>query len=116
MSSQPIHPSFASKLDPEYTHFHNAHLQQIVSPHTIPWNPVTRNAVGMPGASPALPVGSTKDYSLSECNVRVFTPPGSAPQGGWPVFIFFHGGKGFSTDMHCNYRELTIWDRWLVLR
>ena len=114
MTTQPIHPSFVAKLDPEYIHFHNEHLQQIISPHTLPWNPVTRNAVSMPGASDALPVGSTKDYSLSECDVRVFTPPGAPPQDGWPVFIFFHGGKPIKQAK--GHHFLTISDRRVVLR
>lgn len=93
MTAQPLHPSIIPKLDPEYVEFHNRHLAQIVPPHTIPWDPVTRNAVMMPGTSDLLDVGSTKDIALSKCKIRVFAPPGSPPSKGWPVFLFFHGGE-----------------------
>ena len=87
MSAQPLHPSIIPKLDPEYVDFHNKHLAQIVSPHTIPWNSVTRNAVAMPGTSDPLDVGSTEDIALSKCNIRVFTPPSSRPSQGWPAYV-----------------------------
>jgi hypothetical protein len=120
MSAQPLHPSIIPKLDPEYVDFHNKHLAQIVPPHTIPWNSVTRNAVTMPGTSDPLDVRSTKDIALSKCKVRVFTPPGSRPSQGWPAyvvrssstapssqygirFIFYHGGDVL-LDMQPSYR------------
>lgn len=93
MSAQPLHPSVISKLDPEYVDFHNKHIAQIIPPHAVQWNPVTRNEVQMPGASEPLVVGSTKDITLVKCRIRVFTPPGSQPLTGWPLWIFFHGGK-----------------------
>ena len=93
MDGQPLHPAFVDKLDPEYVEFHNKHLAQIVPGHLIPWDPVSRNFAGpIPGCSPPLDVGATKDLSLSNCKMRVFTPKGSPPSGGWPVFVFFHGG------------------------
>jgi hypothetical protein len=98
MSAQPLHPSIIPRLDPEYVDFHNKHLAQIVPPHTYPWNPVTRNAVTMPGTSDPLPVGNTKDITLNKCEIRIFTPPGSPPAQGFPVFLFFHGGA-FARDI-----------------
>lgn len=32
----------------------------------------------------------------------VFTPPGSSPQDGWPVFIFFHGGGWSYGDINAE--------------
>ena len=93
MSGQPLHPDFIDKLDPEYVEFHNNHLAQIAQGHLIPWDSVSRNFAGpIPGCSPPLDVGTTKDLSLSNCKVRVFTPKGSSPSDGWPVFVFYHGG------------------------
>jgi acetyl esterase/lipase len=89
---QPIHPSIISKLDPEYVEFHNNTLQYITPPHTLPWDPALRNAPAVPGGSEPLKVGSTKDFNLSHTDFRAFTPEGQAPEKGWPVFIFFHGG------------------------
>lgn len=46
-----------------------------------------------------LDVGSTKDYAIRrretggpDVMVRVFTPEGEKPEGGWPVMVYFHGG------------------------
>jgi hypothetical protein len=103
MSAQPLHPSIIPKLDPEYVDFHNKYLTQIVPPHTIPWNPVTRNAVTMPGTSDPLNVGSTRDITLSRCKIRVFTPPCLRPSQGWPIFVFYHGGDA-SFKILINYQ------------
>ncbi|KAI0348587.1 hypothetical protein BDW22DRAFT_1319280 [Trametopsis cervina] len=89
---QPIHPELLPKLLPEYVEVHNrinAYNKQI---HEVPWNPDCRKAAPVQGGSTPLQVGSVKDYDLSHCQVRVFTPEGSAPSEGWPVFLFFHGG------------------------
>lgn len=37
-------------------------------------------------------VGKIEDIQLAGFDVRVFTPEGTAPEGGWPVFIYLHGG------------------------
>ena len=91
--TQPLHPSVVSKLDPEYVEFHNAYLQYVPLYHTVPWNPAFRNGVAVPGSSTPLTVGKEQSYDLSHTNFRAFTPPGEAPAKGWPLFIFFHGGK-----------------------
>ena len=90
---QPIHPSVISKLDPEYLQFHNKHLQYIIPPHTLPWDPSSRNAPAVPGSSEPLIVGKTRDYDLPNTKFRSFTPEGAAPSKGWPVLIYFHGGE-----------------------
>ena len=88
-----LHPSIISRLDPEYAAFHNEHLVHLPQVHELPWDPSIRNTSHVPGSSTPLPVGRVEDYHLSRCKVRVFTPEGSKPKRGWPVFIFFHGGK-----------------------
>jgi acetyl esterase/lipase len=90
---QPLHPSVLSKLDPEYVEFHTTTLQYIIPPHTLPWDPAIRNAPAVPGGSEPLPVAKTEDYDLKHTKFRSFTPHGTAPDAGWPVFIFFHGGE-----------------------
>ena len=95
---QPIHPDIAGKLLDEYAAFHNKHLAHTVPVHEIPWDPSIRNTPAVLGGSQPLKVGGIKDYSLSKCSVRVFTPEGESPADGWPVFIFFHGGRLMSTS------------------
>ncbi|THH19723.1 hypothetical protein EW146_g1491 [Bondarzewia mesenterica] len=113
----PLHPDIVPRLDPEYVAFHNEHLTTIVHAHERPWDPAIRNAPAVPGGSVPLQVGSIKDYPLSKCSVRVFTPEGEAPVAGWPVFIFFHGGgwtlgninseNSFSTNM-CRHARCVV--------
>lgn len=91
--TQPLHPSVVSKLDPEYVKFHNTYLQYLPIYHTLPWNPEFRNGVTVPGTTPPLSVAKVQSYDLSHTNFLSFTPPGEPPAEGWPLFIFFHGGK-----------------------
>ncbi|KAG6887261.1 hypothetical protein C0992_013099 [Termitomyces sp. T32_za158] len=112
---QPLHHSVISRLDPEYIEFHNAVLQYIVPPHTLAWDPAIRDGPVVPGGSPPLEVAKTQDFDLKHTKIRTFTPYGTVPEGGWPVFIYFHGGgwtlgniaseTSFSTHMavgaHC---------------
>ena len=89
---QPLDPEFIHKLNPEYVEFHKANLIHRPRADQLPWHPSIRDQPAVVGTSESLPVGGIKDYSLSKCDVRVFTPEGDAPVEGWPVFIFFHGG------------------------
>ena len=90
---QPIHPDFISKLLPEYIAHHNATTAFVPPIYSIPWDPAIRKRPAVAGTSEPLTVGSIRDVQLANCTVRVFTPEGTAPEGGWPVFIFFHGGN-----------------------
>lgn len=92
VSVHALHSSVVDKLDPEYVAFHNANLLDRVPPELLPWDPKIRLERTVPGTSEPLEVGDTKDYSLTKTSVRVFTPKGEPPAGGWPVFIWFHGG------------------------
>ncbi|KAL4243659.1 AB hydrolase superfamily protein [Abortiporus biennis] len=106
---QPIHPEFLPKLLPEYIAHHNNTTLWTPGIHEIPWHPSIRNRPAVAGGSPPLQVGSIRDIQLKNCMIRVFTPEGTAPSEGWPVFIFFHGGgwclgtidseNSFSTNM-----------------
>ncbi|EJF66756.1 lipase/ esterase [Dichomitus squalens] len=89
---QPIHPQTEARLLKEYADFHRQHIQHTPFLHDLPWDPAVRAAPAVQGGSEPLPVGNVQDYALSKFSVRVFTPEGDAPEGGWPVFIFFHGG------------------------
>ncbi|KAH9944333.1 lipase/ esterase [Epithele typhae] len=103
--------------EPTYAAFHNQHLKHSVPVHLLPWSPDIRNAPAVLGGSDPLPVAGVNDYPLSHCSVRVFTPEGTAPAGGWPVFIFFHGGgwtlgtiateNAFSSNM-CKRAESVV--------
>ncbi|KAL1951869.1 hypothetical protein VTO73DRAFT_1018 [Trametes versicolor] len=115
---QPIHPDIADRLLGEYAAFHNAHIAQTIPVHEIkPWSPALRNAPAVMGESEPLKVGAVKDYPLSKCSVRVFTPEGEPPADGWPVFIFYHGGgwtlgtinaeNSFSTNM-CRRAQCVV--------
>lgn len=90
---QPIHPDILKKLDPEFAAFHNANNLYQVPLHLLPWDPAVRQGNPVNGASEPLKVGSVQDIPLSKFSIRVFTPEGSAPDAGWPVLIYFHGGK-----------------------
>ena len=90
---QPIHPDILKRLDPEYAAFHNANILHQVPLHLLPWDPAVRKGNPVNGASEPLKVGSVQDIPLSKFSIRVFTPEGSAPEAGWPVLIYFHGGK-----------------------
>ncbi|KAI0068229.1 hypothetical protein BV25DRAFT_1793279 [Artomyces pyxidatus] len=114
---RPIHPDILPRLDPEYVAFHNEHLTSYLHVHEIPWDPSIRNAPTVPGGSKPLQVGAIADYTLENCQVRVFTPEGPVPSKGWPVFIFFHGGgwtlgsinseNSFCTNM-CKYATCVV--------
>jgi len=101
-SKQPLHPSVISKLDAEYVDFHNETLQFITPPHTLPWDPAIRNAPAVPGGSPLLEVEQTKIFDLTHTNMITFVPKGVAPEAGWPVFIWFHGGT-LSTGIPASF-------------
>ncbi|KZT37387.1 hypothetical protein SISSUDRAFT_987811 [Sistotremastrum suecicum HHB10207 ss-3] len=88
----PLHPSIIPRLDPEYVEFYTKYLANVPSQHQVPWTPDLRNQPAQPGGSEPLKVGEIRDFSLAHCKVRVFTPEGEVPDGGWPVFLFFHGG------------------------
>lgn len=96
---QPLHPSVVARLDPEYVAFYNKYLQYMAPSHTLPWDPSSRDPP-IPGSealrteTEPLKVGKTKDYEVAKGHamVRVYTPEGEIPEGGWPVLLFIPGG------------------------
>lgn len=106
VAKQPLHPSIIDLLDPEYIEFHNKHVVNITPPHTLPWSPAIRNGMAVPGGTPLLKVAKTQDFDLPTTKCRAFTPEGTPPAGGWPLFIFFHGGARVSircvAEIHCT--------------
>jgi hypothetical protein len=91
---QPIHPDVRPLLDPEYAAFHDKYLQYVRPSETFDWDPAVRSKPSItPGGSDPVPVGCIRDVQLEHCEIRVFTPKGSAPRDGWPVCIWFHGGE-----------------------
>lgn len=101
---QPIHPELLPKLLPEYATFHNEHIAHTLPVHLVPWDPAIRNTPAVLGGSEPLKVGSVKDIPLSKCSMRVFTPEGTAPNGGWPIFLFYHGGNRLHVG-NCTVRS-----------
>jgi acetyl esterase/lipase len=91
---QPIHPTIRPLLDPENIAFHDAHFQYVIPDEEQTWDPSARTAP-RPWPSTTLahtPVGSIKDIPLANFPIRIFTPTAPKPPGGYPVFIWFHGG------------------------
>ncbi|OJD10978.1 hypothetical protein AJ78_08155 [Emergomyces pasteurianus Ep9510] len=96
----PLHPSVASKIHPEYAAFYNKHIINGEQVHLQPVAASRTSGVLIPGAGPLLPVGKQEDVTIKrkesdgpDVNVRCFTPVAEqAPEGGWPVLIYFHGG------------------------
>ena len=101
---QPIHPDMLPKLLPEYVEFHNANTAFQPAVHEVPWDPAVRKKPPVQGGSEPLKVGSVRDVQLSKCAVRVFTPEGTAPANGWPVFIFYHGGERVTVYLAAIWR------------
>ena len=89
---QPVHPDILPKLDPEFAAFWNSHNAYAVPLEQCPWDPACRNAPVLGGSVPP-EVGNIESDQLAGFDVRIFTPEGVAPDAGWPVFIYLHGGQ-----------------------
>ncbi|KAF1732712.1 AB hydrolase superfamily protein [Beauveria bassiana] len=98
----PIHPSQEHRLNAEYKAFYNENSIAAPKIHTIPIS-VIRSIPRrpFPGSGPEIPVGKKEDIVIAldsgptkgvTIPTRCYTPPGSAPTGGWPVLVFYHGG------------------------
>lgn len=98
----PIHPSQENRLNAEYKAFYNETAIAAPKIHTIPIDVI--RSMGhrpFPGCGPGVPVGMKEDIKITPESgpakgvaipARCFTPSGSAPSGGWPVLVFYHGG------------------------
>lgn len=91
---QPLHPSVRPLLDPEYVAFHDEYVQYVEPEYLKPWDPKIRTRFTWPYAGSAIvKVGSIKDIRpCGDFDVRIFTPKGDPPSGGWPLLIWLHGG------------------------
>jgi acetyl esterase/lipase len=91
---QAIHPSLRPLLDPEYVSFHDEHLQYVLPSEAEAWDPASRMRPSPMGNAEQkhVEVGSVYDKDLGDFQIRVFTPEGDAPEGGWQVLVWFHGG------------------------
>ena len=94
---QPLHPSVRPLLDPEYVAFHDKYVQYVEPEQLRPWTPSLRTRYTWPYAgSPTVEVGSVQDIRpCGDFDIRIFSPTGEAPTGGWPLLMWFHGG-GFA--------------------
>ncbi|EED22613.1 conserved hypothetical protein [Talaromyces stipitatus ATCC 10500] len=116
---QPLEEAVRKKLDPEYVKLHDDILQYCKPSELEPWDAEWRfrpNPIGF--ASPILvEVGNVVDISIDEFQARVFTPETEAPAGGWPCFVYYHGGgwvlgglnseNGFLRHI-CKYLNCTV--------
>lgn len=94
----PLHDSVASRLAPEYVDFYNKHTINQQQVHLQSVEESRKNGLPL-GRGPMQKVGSTQDYAVQRQEsegppvmVRVFTPEGKAPENGWPLAIWYHGG------------------------
>ncbi|KZT58171.1 hypothetical protein CALCODRAFT_433048 [Calocera cornea HHB12733] len=96
LTAGPIAPHLVPLMDADYVHYYNTTLLGLPAlDYTAPFDPTIRDQylVGS-GASAPLQVGSERDIGGigKNPNVRVYTPPGEKPEGGWPVLVYYHGG------------------------
>ncbi|KAL5328654.1 hypothetical protein ACEPPN_002156 [Leptodophora sp. 'Broadleaf-Isolate-01'] len=95
----PLHSSIKNKLDPTYRAFYDEHIFDKQQVHLQPVAASRTSGVLIPGGGEMLNVGSTRDFAIKrresegpDVMVRVFTPEGQKPEGGWPVMVYYHGG------------------------
>ncbi|KAL4923723.1 alpha/beta hydrolase [Aspergillus undulatus] len=95
----PLHASVANLLDPEYFAFYNTHVIDKQQVHLQPVEASRTSGILIPGGGPLVEVGKTVDITIKrratvgpDISLRVFTPAGGVPEGGWPVMLYFHGG------------------------
>ncbi|KAH8682547.1 Alpha/Beta hydrolase protein [Xylariales sp. PMI_506] len=91
---QPIHPSMRDKLYPEYVALHDEVIQYVVPTERTSWDVAIRTTPShIAFADHRLQeVASILDKDLGNFQIRLFTPHGEAPEGGWPALVWFHGG------------------------
>ncbi|OAQ96915.1 hypothetical protein LLEC1_05302 [Akanthomyces lecanii] len=98
----PIHPSQENRLNAEYKAFYNANTIATPKIQTIPISVIRSLPFRpFPGSRPGVPVGKKESIVITPTSgpakgvaipTRCHTPPGSAPNAGWPVLVFYHGG------------------------
>lgn len=98
-----LHDTILSRLDPEYVEWYNEFLidhQFMVNTHHFDPKLLRKGGKVVPGPSPPLAL-PTQDFDVvgrddnPAVPVRVWWPSAgkdAAPEGGWPLFIWAHGG------------------------
>ncbi|KAH8664573.1 alpha/beta hydrolase fold-domain-containing protein [Xylariales sp. PMI_506] len=110
----PLHPSVLGRIDPEYAAYYNEYVQHRQQTHLQPIE-VSRAGGGgppIPGTGPLVPVGQVRDFHVPRSAsaaaaaaagattlTRAFVPHGEAPEAGWSVCIWIHGGGWVTGDI-----------------
>lgn len=114
----PLHPSVEPLLDPQYVEFYNKY---IINNQQVQYQPVEASRSSgtlIPGGADQLEMASIKDYTIQRVetspgdtpvSVRVFTPKGEAPEGGWPAFLYMHGGGWVLGNINTENVHCTHW-------
>jgi hypothetical protein len=112
----PIHPDILPLVDPQYVEFYNKYIINQQQVHYQPVAASRTSGVLIPGAGEPLKVASIKDYNFARkdsqgelVSVRVFTPSGEAPEGGWPGFLYMHGGGWVLGNINTENVHCTNW-------
>lgn len=97
-----IHPSMVDKLDPKYVEFFKSNLQdneKILATHRVPLSEIRASGNVIPGQAPMRDMEKIFDIEIPRkytqgpvIPARVFVPKGDVPEGGFPLFIWYHGG------------------------
>lgn len=111
----PLSVEILPYLDKEYENFYNKYIINQQQSQYLPVSHSRSSGVLIPGGAEQLPVKSVKDYAVERTEstgdpvqVRVFTPTGDPPKGGWPIFLYMHGGGWVlgninTENVHCSY-------------
>lgn len=97
-TSTTILQSVLDRLAPDYRAFVETQPATSRIPlYTIDLNSAFRQSLKLVppldlGQADYIPVGSTRTIQLGQFSVLVLTPEGERPSGGWPAFLFIHGG------------------------
>lgn len=95
-----LHPAMVRKLSAEYQAWYNEYLidhKFMVNTHLYEPTLLRQGGKTVPGPSPPLAL-PTQDFEVPgrddnpDVPVRVWWPSTEMPEGGWPVFIWAHGG------------------------
>lgn len=99
---RPIHPSMENRMNADYKAYYNANTLNLPKLSDLPIAAIRAAPRGpYPGSGPLAPVGKTEDIEIVpesgpskgvKIPARCYTPEGEAPQGGWPVLVYYHGG------------------------
>lgn len=98
----PLHPSVVDKLDPVYKSFYQDSLSSLAAicyTHRVPLAEIRAGGNVIPGQTPLSPLKETFDIKIprkyttgDEILSRVFVPDFPVPEGGFPCFLWYHGG------------------------